>query len=155
MTAPGWLLFRIGLFVLPSSALLAAVPLFLSCIAGSRGREPILWRDGWMVPLLAASVLMLIGACLADTGGLAWAGLANWIPFFWAFWAFRPFVISAERRQRSARWLLAGTVPVLVTGFGQMLLGWAGPWYCLRLSLGWAGLGPGRLGRNLEDGVGL
>ena len=137
MTAPGWLLFRIGLFVLPSSALLAAVPLFLSCIAGSRGREPILWRDGWMVPLLAATVLMLIGACLADTGGLAWVGLANWIPFFWAFWAFRPFVISAERRKRSARWLLAGTVPVLVTGFGQMLLGWAGPWQLLGGGIIW------------------
>ena len=139
---PGWLAFQAGLFLLPSSALLAAIPLFVSCVAGSRGRQPSLWQDRWMVPLLFASVLMVIGACMAETGGLAWAGLANWIPFFWGFWAFRPFLDGAERRQRAARWLLAGTVPVLVTGFGQMLFGWSGPWQCLGGAIVWF-LGPG------------
>ena len=132
-----WQVFQIGLFLLPSSALLAAVPLFVSCVAGSRGRQPSLWRDGWMAPLLLASLLMVLGACVAVTGSLAWAGLANWIPFFWGFWAFRPFLASVERRQRSARLLLAGTVPVLVTGFGQMWLGWSGPWQLLGGAIIW------------------
>ena len=134
---PGWLAFQAGLVLLPSSALLAAIPLFVSCVAASRGRLASLWRDRWMAPLLCASVLMVIGACVAETGGLAWAGLANWIPFFWGFWAFRPFLTHAEQRQRAARLLLAGTVPVLVTGFGQMMFGWSGPWQVLGGAVIW------------------
>ena len=126
--SPGWLAFQLGVFLLPSSALLAGLCLFVSCLAGSCGRSESPLADRWMRPLLLASVLMLIGALLAEDAGLAWAGLANWIPFFWGFWAFRPFLLTAPRRQRAARLLLAGTVPVLITGFGQMQLGWAGPW---------------------------
>ena len=63
--------------------------------------------------------------------GLAWAGLANWLPFFWGFWGFQPYVISAAARRRCSLWLVAGTVPVLITGLGQLWWGWAGPWELL------------------------
>ena len=81
-----------------------------------------------MQPLLLAGLLMLVGCIFAQSGSLAWAGLANWLPFFWAFWAFRPHLETAKQRRQAAWMLVAGTVPVLVTGFGQMLLGWSGPW---------------------------
>ena len=135
--APGWVAFQLGLFLLPSSALLAGICLFITCVAGSRHRDVGFWTDPWMRPLLIAGGLMLIGAFRAETGSLAWAGLANWLPFFWGFWAFRPFLESRERRQRAALMMLAGTVPVLVTGFGQMLLGWTGPWQLLGGGIIW------------------
>ena len=81
-----------------------------------------------MQPLLLAGLLMLVGCIFAQSGSLAWAGLANWLPFFWAFWAFRPHLATVKQRRQAAWMLVAGTVPVLVTGFGQMLLGWSGPW---------------------------
>ena len=140
--SPGWLAFQVGLFLLPSSALLAGLFLFVTCLAGSRGRSVRPWRDPWLLPLLVAAVLMLIGAFVAQDAGLAWAGLANWIPFFWGFWAFRPFVSTEARRQRAARMLLAGTVPVLITGFGQMQLGWTGPWQLFGGAIIWF-LAPG------------
>ena len=71
---------------------------------------------------------MLVGSFKAYSGWLAWVGLANWLPFFWAFWAFQPYLNSALSRRRCALWLVAGTVPVLITGFGQLWLGWQGPW---------------------------
>jgi len=120
--------FRLGLLLLPASALLAAVCLFVACISGSRHRDQPMWRDRWLQPLLAAALLMVVGCFVATTGSLAWAGLANWVPLFWAFWAFQPF-LSTEQQRRQAAWMLvAGSVPVLVTGLGQMLLGWEGPW---------------------------
>ncbi len=137
LMAPGWLAFQIGLFLLPSSALLSGLCLFVSCVAGSRNRESPLWRDRWMRPLLGSAGLMLIGALVSETGELAWAGLANWLPFFWGFWAFRPFLSTVAQRQRAARLLLAGTLPVLITGFGQMLLGWVGPWQLLGGGIIW------------------
>ena len=123
--------FLLGLFLLPSSALLAALFLFVACLIGSRGRDQPIWRDPWILPLLLAGMLMLIGCLVSQTGALAWAGLANWLPFLWGFWAFQPYVRSADQRRWAARVLLAGTVPVLITGFGQMLLGWSGPWQLL------------------------
>ena len=98
--------FRLGLLFLPSSALLAAIGLFIACISGSRGRVQPLWRDRWCQPLLLAGVLMLIGACLAENAGLAWAGLANWLPFIWAFWAFQPHLEGSSQR-RQAVWMLS------------------------------------------------
>ena len=66
---------------------------------------------------------MLLGSLGAGTGSLAWAGLGNWLPFFWAFWAFRPHLASELQRRQAAWMLLAGTLPVLLTGLGQMFLG--------------------------------
>ncbi|PTT95215.1 ligase, partial [Pseudomonas sp. HMWF031] len=37
-------------------------------------------------------------------------------------------VALASSRRRSSLWLVAGTVPVVVTGLGQLWLGWQGPW---------------------------
>ena len=121
-------LFRIGLFFLPSSALLGGLCLLAAGVSGSRGRAVPIWRDRWCQPLLLAGALMLIGAMRANTGALAWAGLGNWLPFFWAFWAFQPYLASESQRRDAAWMLVAGTLPVLLTGFGQMLLGWEGPW---------------------------
>jgi O-antigen ligase len=116
------------MLLLPSSALLGGLCFLVACISGSQGREQPIWRDSWMQPLLLAGLLMLVGCCFAHSGALAWAGLANWLPFFWAFWACRPHLETVNQRRQAAWMLVAGTVPVLVTGFGQMLLGWSGPW---------------------------
>ena len=121
-------LFRIGLLLLPSSALLGGLCLLVAAVSGSRGRTVPIWRDRWCLPLLLAGALMLIGAMQASTGALAWAGLGNWLPLFWAFWAFQPFLASESQRRDAAWMLVAGTLPVLLTGFGQMLFGWEGPW---------------------------
>ena len=96
-----------------------------------RAKKDSYWKDVWNYPFVAAAVLMFIGCFRAFSGWLAWAGLANWLPFFWSFWAFQPYLLTAEARRRSALWLIAGTVPVVITGFGQMWLGWYGPWQFL------------------------
>ncbi|KGG13739.1 Lipid A core O-antigen ligase related enzyme [Prochlorococcus sp. MIT 0601] len=74
---------------------------------------------------------MVIGSYKAYSGWLAWVGLANWIPFFWCFWGFQPYLLTRGARKRSSLLLLAGTFPVLLTGFGQIWFGWQGPWQFL------------------------
>lgn len=123
-----WALFQLGLFLLPSSALLASLLLFPALLVGSMRREGPLWADPWNAPLLFAAVAMLLGCFGAYSGSLAWAGLANWLPFFWGFWGFQPYVADARARRRAGLCLVAGTVPVLVTGLGQLWWGWQGPW---------------------------
>ena len=124
----GWRCFQLGLFFLPSSALLGSLLLFPALVLGSVGRARPFWRDPWNAPLLLAGLLMVAGCFRSYSGGLAWAGLANWIPFFWGFWGFQPYLALPSSRRRSSLWLVAGSVPVVVTGLGQLWFGWQGPW---------------------------
>ena len=124
----GWCLFQLGLLLLPSTVLLASLMFVPALVLGGLGREGSYWRDRWNWPLLAAGVLMLLGCFSAVRADLAWAGLANWLPFFWGFWGFQPYVADPVARRRAALWLVAGTVPVVVTGLGQLWWGWQGPW---------------------------
>jgi len=144
----GWACFQIGLVLLASSALLGGVFLFVALILGSRGREQPL-ADPANGVLLAASLLMVIGAAGATSGWLAWVGLGNWLPFFWAFWGYQPYLSTAAARRRVALMLVVGTVPVVITGLGQLWWGWSGPLEALGGAIIWhlepGGNPPGRL----------
>jgi hypothetical protein len=101
----------------------------VALVLGSR--RPGALRDPANRVLLVVAVLMVLGCLGAVSGGLAWLGLANWLPFFWAFWGFQPYLATAAARRRVALLLLAGTVPVILTGFGQLWWGWSGPFQAL------------------------
>lgn len=126
----GWRCFQLGLLLLPSSALLGGVLLFVALLQGSRGRSRPL-ADPAVRLLLLIAALMLLGAVQASSGWLAWVGLGNWLPFFWAFWGYQPYLATAASRRRVALVLVAATVPVTVTGLGQLFLGWRGPFQVL------------------------
>ncbi len=123
----GWSCFQIGVFCLPSSAVISYIFLLVALIEGSFNRRDFYWREYWNYPLVLVFVLMLIGCIRSQTGWLAWIGLFNWFPFFWCFWGLQPYLVSQERRKKCASWLVLGTLPVLITGFGQLWLGWQGP----------------------------
>jgi len=122
----GWRCFQLGLLLLPASAFLGGVLLFVALIQGSRGRSRPLADPGVRLLLLIAA-LMAVGALQASSGWLAWVGLGNWLPFFWAFWGYQPYLATATARRRVALVLVAATVPVTVTGLGQLFLAWRGP----------------------------
>ena len=127
----GWVVFQFGLFLLPSSALLAGLLLLTALVLGSCQRAQPFWRDPWNWPLLIAALLMLFGCVQAYSEARPWVGLGNWLPFFWAFWGFQPYLVTDQARRRCALWLVAGTVPVVITGLGQLWWGWQGPWQVL------------------------
>ena len=127
----GWNCFQLGLFLLPSTVLLSGLFFLVALVLGSKNRQFSYLKDLWNFPLLIASSLMIIGCFTAYSEWLSWVGLANWLPLFWAFWAFQPYLTNSHSRRFSGLVLLAGTVPVVLTGFGQLLLGWTGPWDAL------------------------
>ena len=144
----GWRCFQLGLALLASSALLGGLLLFVALLLGSRRRTPPL-ADRANAVLLAAALLMLCGCLRAESGWLAWVGLGNWLPFFWAFWGYQPYLATAAARRRAGLALLAGTIPVIITGLGQLWWGWSGPIQQLGGLLIWhlhpGGNPPGRL----------
>ncbi len=126
--AVGWITFQIGLIFLASSAFISGIFLIISLVLGSRRRDLLFWNDPWNWPLLLSAIIMIFGCFNAYSGWLAWVGLCNWLPFFWAFWGLQPYLKTNISRRRSALLLLIGTLPVVVTGLGQILWGWEGPW---------------------------
>ena len=144
----GWRCFQIGLLLLAASSFLAALFLLVALILGSRGRGPLLAQRSTRLLLLVAA-LMVLGCLQASSGWLAWVGLGNWLPFFWAFWGFQPYLATAAARRRVALVLVAATVPVILTGLGQLWWGWQGPFEALGGLVIWhlkpGGNPPGRL----------
>jgi O-antigen ligase len=124
----GWNCFQLGVFCLPSSALISYVFLLIALVGGSLKRRDLYWREYWNYPLVLVTFLMIIGCIRSHTGWLAWLGLFNWLPFFWCFWGLQPYLSTPEKRIKSASWLVLGSLSVLITGFGQLWLGWQGPW---------------------------
>ncbi|WP_025781171.1 O-antigen ligase family protein [Candidatus Synechococcus spongiarum] len=124
----GWVVVQLGLFFLASSVLLGGVLLVVGLVVAT-------WRKGFAAYckdrmnrlLLLVAGLILVGATQAVSGGFAWLGLF-WLPFFWGFWGWQAYLETPAARRRCSGWLVAGTVPVLITGVGQMTLGWQGPW---------------------------
>jgi hypothetical protein len=127
-TPSGWIGFQLGVLLLASSLLLAVPPLFWALLQGSRHRRRPWFDDPCNRLLLVVGVLMLLGCLRAYSGWLAWVGLMNWLPFFWGFWGFQPYMASPLARRRIGLLFVAGSVPVVVSGLGQLLLGWSGPW---------------------------
>ena len=58
--------FRLGLFLLPSSALLPGICLLVACVSVSRGRDRPVWQARWTQPFLVAALMMLVGAHATD-----------------------------------------------------------------------------------------
>ena len=64
-------------------------------------------------------------------------GLGNWLPFIWFFWALQPFLDSKQARVLFSIALIAGSFPVLITGYGQYFLNWTGPFKTLNGLIIW------------------
>jgi len=56
-----------------------------------------------------------------------WINLFNWIPFFFIFWIFKPYLKNVISRKRVIYILLVGSIPLIITGIGQYFLKWHGP----------------------------
>ena len=48
-----------------------------------------------------------------------WAGIFNWLPFFFLFWGFQPFLKTKLSREISSKIIISGTIPVILSGFVQ------------------------------------
>ena len=124
----GYRCFQIGVLCLPSSALISFLFLLVPLCEGTYKRRDLFWKEYWNFPLVLISFLMIIGCLHSQSAWLAWLGLFNWVPFFWCFWGLQPYLLTPERRKKCASMLVLGSLPVLITGFGQLWFDWEGPW---------------------------
>ena len=144
----GFILFIIGIFFLPSTMAIGILFLLPALIIASLSRDKSFFKDYWNLPFLIFGLLILISAIsqnylLTNNYSEIWdsklslIGLGNWIPFIWVFWASQPYLNSESKRRSFSLILVAGTFPVLITGFGQYFLNWTGPFQTLNGLIIW------------------
>ena len=54
-------------------------------------------------------------------------GLINWIPTFFSFVGFQNYLKTQNNRLIFGLCLMIGSIPILISGFGQYLFNWYGP----------------------------
>ena len=144
----GFIFFILGIFFLPSTLVIGILLLLPAFIIASFSGNKSFFKDYWNLPFLIFGLLILLSAIfqnylLANKYDAIWdtklslIGLANWIPFIWVFWASQPYLNSNSKRRSFSLTLVAGTFPVLITGFGQYFLNWTGPFQTLNGLIIW------------------
>ena len=129
--------FLIGAFLLPSAFTLGTV-ILLTCVFYGVFIGKGYFKDKLNKIFFVAGIFLIISAFVHSNFNdylseyrinheLSWIGLANWIPFFLCFWGFQPYLNSNLKRRRTEIALLAGTLPVIITGIGQSFFNWHGP----------------------------
>ena len=134
----GFILFLTGIFLLPSMLFFGALLLLLAGIVSSITHKESYFNDNWNKIFFVSGILIIISllthiyvpndsySTILDSNSSI-VGSLNWLPFFWLFWAFQPYVDSKKKRKKTALILVAGTFPVLISGFGQYFFDWTGP----------------------------
>ena len=134
----GFILFLVGIFILPTMLFFAAIFLLIAALIGSIIHKQSYFKDNWNKIFFISGIILIISLLthiyklnnsyseLLDANSSIF-GIFNWLPFFWLFWAFQPYVDSKVKRKRTALILMAGTFPVLISGFGQYFFNWTGP----------------------------
>jgi len=140
----GQILFFFGIFFLCSSlfiGILFLLPAFLfSSFRNFRNKS--YFKDKWNLSFFICGALIITNSLLQNfvlnnpligmwDPKLSLLGLINWIPFFWIFWAAQPYLDNSNKRRTFALTLIAGTLPLLITGIGQYFFGWIGPFKTL------------------------
>ncbi len=146
----GFLLFIIGIFLLCSSLFLSLLFLLPSLLIGTiiQIKKKNFFKDNFNISFLLCGIIILSNAFLQRffltnnfqeiwSSDLTIIGLGNWIPFFWMFWAFQPFLNSSIKRKKFVYSIVSGTFPLLLTGFGQYFFNLTGPYETLNSLIIW------------------
>ena len=136
----GFLSFYLGIFLLFSAPAIAVIFFLISLIISLKclKRNPL--RDKINIILLGITFLMLFSCISYQLFNSSYdfhnnfeefthplISLFNWIPLFFAFFGFQYYLKNKEERKYAGIALISGTIPVLVSGIGQHIFNWHGP----------------------------
>ena len=144
----GFNCFLIGIFILPTMLFFSAILILTAGIIGCLINNKKYLEDNLNRLIVFSGILIIISTLFHQINfsssyrdildpKLSLVGILNWIPFFWLFWAIQPYLDSIEKRRKTALFLIAGTFPVLVSGFGQYFFDWTGPLETLKGLIIW------------------
>ena len=139
-------LFLIGVFFLPSALPIGGFFLISSIFIAIRNKNPI--KNKWDLIFLISTLLILLSTLYNYFFKLSpilqnfdksiiLFNLFNWIPIYFAFLAFQIYLNSNRQRILFQKFLIFGTVPVLLSCIMQKFLNIYGPFETLFGTIVW------------------
>ena len=136
----GYLGFNIGIFLLFSAPAIASFFLITSLLISIFIIKKNPFHDKVNLFLILISFLMVL-SCLfyqfnykeaytvhdPSLSTAPFIGLINWIPLFWSYIGFQHYLGTKRNRLICGISLISGSIPILISGFGQFLFNWYGP----------------------------
>ena len=139
--------FLVGIFFLPSAPALAIIFLFVSAVYSFTKNLKEIISEKWnliftisifLIPLVSLNhnenLIPLNGEW---DKSLTWIGLSNWLPLIFCFLSFQKFLKSPKERKLVCKALIAGSFPVIISGFAQYFLKLYGPYEFLNGFIIW------------------
>ena len=133
--------FKIGILFLVSAPAISTIFLIFSSIGGFILQKGKILKDKFNIFLFFISLLILSVTTyqtffgeipyISWTRSLSWIGLFNWIPLFFCYIGFQPFLNSKDSRRTISLIFLLGTVPLLISGLLQYFFKVYGPFEAL------------------------
>ena len=145
----GLYFFLAGIFFLPTAFVISALLFLISIIISFYIKKENYLKDGWNKTLFLTGTLIIFSAIFNISNDQTIQGidnfkysqslldLANWLPFFLFFITCDDYLKTSKLRKLSSFFFLAGTIPVLVTAFGQYFFNWNGPFEFLNGLIVW------------------
>ena len=145
----GLTFFKTGIFFLASAPIIACLFLIFSLLISFFFNKNI-FKNKFDYPFLICIPLMIIGSLLnyqnisnsnflseLSNPYLPIIGLANWIPLFLCFSGFEVYLNSNQKKRDCIVLFIAGTIPLIFSGFGQYFFNWYGPFSLLNGLIIW------------------
>ena len=118
--------FYLGVFFLPSALPLSGIFFIFSLIITFKKNNFFYFKDPWNLPILSTLILIIISTIsntfLNVPNNIYYTnksnillGLFNWIPLFFAYWGFQENLKTESKRINSTKFLISGSVPVLLS----------------------------------------
>ena len=140
-------IFWIGIFLLVSAPSLSFVFLLFSALLSLKTNLNKLKNDKWnMIFIFSALFMPLICSLQSDkieplldnwNISLTWIGLTNWLPLIFSFLTLQFFLRTPKDREILGKLLIAGSLPVLISGFSQFIFKIYGPFEILNGFIIW------------------
>ena len=144
-------LFLIGIFFLPSALPIGGLFLLFSIFIAFRKNNKNLIKNKWNFIFLITTLLMLLStlysffnlsAVLQNIDkSIILFNLFNWIPMYFAFLGFQIYLKSDRQRLLFQKFLISGTIPVLVSCIMHSFLKIYGPFETLFGTIVWFNYG--------------
>ncbi len=140
-------LFWIGIFFLPSILSFSFIVLFLSLmIMIIKYNKAIIFNKINIFFIL--NIFLIIISCFFHSNQIfplinkweesySWIGIANWVPQIICFLGFQKLLTTSSDREIFGKIIIAGTFPILISGFLQYYLGIYGPYDFLNGFIVW------------------
>ena len=138
----GQRLFLIGIFFLPSALPISILFLLISLFIKFKSEEYFFVKDKWNVPLFVSIGLIIFSSLNISLINRPlileeypifniWINLFNWIPIFIFYWGFQSYLKTNHQRLIFGKFLLIGSVPVIISMILQKFFNIYGPFKTL------------------------